>query len=61
MWNNLEVIQEMVEHKKEREYCWWLYLSLISFEDCHNPWMLHNETAMMVPGLLVLSQVVTAW
>ena len=36
------------------------YLSLISFEDCHSPWMLHIETAMSVPGLLVFIQVVAA-
>jgi hypothetical protein len=39
---------------------WPVYFSLISFEDCHNPWMLQDETAMKVPGLLVLAHVVTA-
>ena len=36
------------------------YFSLISFEDCHSPWMLHIETAMSVPGLLVFIQAIAA-
>ena len=36
------------------------YLSFISFEDCHSPWMLHIETAIRVPGLLVFIQAVAA-
>ena len=37
------------------------YLSLISFEDCHSPWMLHIETAISVPGLPVFTKAVAAW
>jgi len=47
--------------KKRKEVDWGLYLILISFEDCHNPWILHDESARIVPGLLVLNHVVTAW
>ena len=36
------------------------YLSLISFEDCHSPWMLHIETAMSVPALPVFIQACAA-
>jgi hypothetical protein len=38
-----------------------LYFNLMSFEDCHNPWMLQIETAMRVPGLPVFIQVAVAW
>jgi len=52
-----------LREKKRKKMCikTRVYLSLISFDDCQSPWMLHIETAMRFPGLLVFIQLVIAW
>ncbi len=62
--NKLKTTSEKIEKQEKREqlqYCVLRnytikrkgYSSLIVFENCHSPWMLHIETAIRVPGFPV--------
>ena len=49
------LVPESLAFNEERK----VYFNLMSFEDCHSPWILHSERAKIVPGLLVLNHVTT--
>ena len=57
----LNYAKSNLNEKKEKDVLNSVYLSLISFDDCHSPWILHIETAIRVPGLLVFIQPAAEW